>query len=277
LSQLPVKEQKQAVTQNKTSTPQKYPHQPLQHKVQNQVGFYSEQNNIPAARNVSQAPTTQYKDLNEKKAGFAVHSLYALLVILVGTTGYFYAMKVKPAKVEIVEKIVEKTVERVEYVAPPLPEPAPVNYSKIEIEVTVPPLVERKPEKNRFEEDFKVESVRRKYDKLRSDQYLAERAELDAYKARNRPNWYNWGYMQIEHKYDDLKHTLKEKEYNEICQATESAFWCDQASKFSSALKGKRSPANYYQNQSPNYSNPSQPSAPIDNGIDFVGKDVEEI
>ena len=276
MSQLPVKGQKQAIAPNKNLPPQKYPHQPLQHKVQNQVGFYSEQNNIPAVKNVSQAGVAEYKDLNDKKTGYVVHSLYALLVLFVGTAGYLYALKIKPAKIEVVEKIVEKTIERVEYVEP-APEPAPTTtYSKIEIEINVP-RVEKVPERNRFEEQFKVEAVRRKYDKLRADAYANLRQEQDSYKNINRgKNWFNWEYQQIQHKHDDIRHKLTEKEYNEICSVTESAFWCNQAEKFSSALQNKRTPANQYESKSPSYQ-PTNQKSPADNGIDFVGKDVEEI
>lgn len=273
MSQLPVKGQKQAVAQNKSQPPQKYPHQPIQHKVQNQVGFYSEQNNTPATRNVSQTAVAEYKDLNDKKTGFAVHSLYALLIVLVGTAGYLYAMKIKPAKIEVVEKVVEKTIERVEYISPPPVETA--TYSKIKVEVNVP-RVEKIPERNRFEEDFKVEAVRRKFDKIRADAYRQERQELDNYRNSVRGNYYNWDYKQIQHKHDDIKHKITEKEYNEICSATESAFWCNQAAKFSSALQNKRTPASQYESNSPVYQ-PSNQKSPADNGIDFVGKDVEEI
>lgn len=287
MSQLPVKGPKQAVASNKNLPPQKYPHQPIQHKVQNQVGFYSEQNNIPAAKNVSQTAVAEYKDLNDKKSGFVVHSLYAFLVILVGTAAYLYAMKIKPAKVEVVEKIVEKTIERVEYVSPPQVETT--SYSKIEIEVNVP-LVEKKPEKNRFEEDFKVEEVRRKYQKMRSEYYKKNESERTAYLNSNiKHGAMDWAYQQIYNKYTDYAAELRGKEYDEICEVSDSAFWCDQAKKYATAFQGKqRSPASssYSTNQNSSSSGvsedsqpiyPNNPTSPANNGIDSVGKDVEEI
>ena len=296
MSQLPVKGTKQAIAPNKSLSPQKLPNQPLQSpppqhlqkRVQNQVGFYSEQSNIPASRNVSQSSVAEYKDLNDKKTGFAIHSLYALLVILVGTAAYLYAMKVKPPKVEVVEKVVEKTIERVEYVSPPPVETR--SYSKIEIEVNVP-LVEKKPERNRFEEDFKVEEVRRKYQKMRSEYYKINENERTAYLNSNiKHGSMDWGYQQIYNKYTDYYAELRGKEYNEICEVTDSAFWCDQAKKYSAAFQAKqRSPASssystIIQNSSSSGVNedsqpiyPNNPTSPANNGIDSVGKDVEEI
>ena len=278
MSQLPVKGQKQSVSQNKIASLQKHNPQPLQHKVQNQVGFYNAQQNSLAEARTTSAVVTNYKDLNEKKAGFTVHALYAFLVLLVGGFVYFYAMKIKPAKVEVVEKIVEKTIERVEYIQPEVTETK--SYSKIDVEITIPELVEKAPEKNRFEADFKRDQVQRKYSLIRMGLFNSMMAERESYRNSKRGRYYDQNYLAIEHKYDELKAQLAEKEYNEICEVTEDSFYCRRAKQYTEALKN-RAPASV-NSYSPNY-NENQPvyhnnlPSPANNGIDSVGKDVEEI
>jgi hypothetical protein len=209
-------------------------------------------------------------------------------VILVGTAGYLYAVKTQPPKVEVVEKLVEKTVERVEYVEPVEPVETK-SYSKIEVEIKIPPVLEKAAEKNSYETDFKRDAVRRKYEKIRSDLYQQQKSERDAYIAANKGGYMDWAYRQIDYKYDDIEAQIKEQEYNEICKETESHYYCDNAKKYSQALKTRQpasanSPSyiapNSYETPNSNESKPIYRNvlpSPANNGIDSVGKDVEEI
>lgn len=283
MSQLPVKGQKPIVSQCKALPLQKQTSLPPQQKVRNQVGFYQE-TTAPAVRNINSGGMTEYRDLNDKKQSYITHGLYVMLALLVGVGGYLYAMKIKPAKVEVVEKVVEKTLERVEYVERAEPV-ATVSYAKIEVDTNVP-VVARKPEKNRFEEDFKKEDVRRKYQKITRDLYQQKKAERAAYLSNRKNGAMDWAYAQIDHKYEDIEAQIKQKEYDEICEVTDSAFWCDYAAKYTAALKNRRSPAadNYpsYKSNSNTVNNGSEATPiyqnnPADNKVDFVGKPVEEI